>query len=245
LAIIISGNTTGTSPVGPGFQHLTWQAGSGLTLSGAGSGRVVVHAAAPVLSYWENPLAGPATSWAGTSNSISVQRIYIADSISATRADVLLNISGSSSGALSLRANIGLYTASGSTLNSASTTSMGLSFNSTSAISYTAVSGPRSWSIPLGTWAVTPGEYFLAVNFGWSTASSNTDFIRMYGAGAAAGAASGGATGAFANATDYFRTGAINANAQSTLPATMQLSGMTQTGASPAQQPWVAFHGTF
>jgi hypothetical protein len=51
------------------------------------------------------------TSWSGTSNSISIQRIYVPAQISATRADFLLNISGSSSGALSFRVNLGLYTA--------------------------------------------------------------------------------------------------------------------------------------
>jgi hypothetical protein len=241
--------------------NVTWTANSsGLSLNAGGyagtvsgatncsvtanTAGVSVNVSLPKLSYWENPNIDGMTSWSGTSNSISIQRIYIPAQISATRADFLLNISGSSSGALSFRVNLGLYTATQSTLNTASTTSRLFSFNSTSAVSYTAVSGPRSWSIGLGTWNMTPGEYFLAMNMGWTTASTNTVFIAPYGNGSIA-VISGGETGAFANRTDYFHTAMINNNAQSTLPDTMQLSGMTQTGASVQNQPWVGFHGTF
>jgi hypothetical protein len=91
---------------------------------------------------------------------------------------------------------------------------------------------------------MTPGEYFLAMNMGWTTASTNTVFIAPYGNGSIA-VISGGETGAFANRTDYFRSAMINTGPQSTLPNTMQLSDMTQTGASVQNQPWVGFHGTF
>jgi hypothetical protein len=80
---------------------------------------------------------------------------------------------------------------------------------------------------------------------GWTTASTNTvSSLNMYGNGSVANI-SGWETGASANRTDAFRSGMINNNAQSTLPDTMQLSGMTQTGAAAMNQPWVAFHGTF
>jgi hypothetical protein len=241
--------------------NVTWTANSsGLSLNAGGyagtvtgatncsvtanTSGVSVKVSLPTLSYWENPNVDGMTSWSGTSNSISIQRIYIPAQLNATRADFLLNISGSSSGALSFRVNLGLYTATQSTLNSASTTSRLFSINSTSAVSYTAVSGPRSWSIGLGGWSMTPGEYFLAMNMGWTTASTNTVFIAPYGNGSIA-VISGGETGAFANRTDYFRTAMINSGAQSTLPNTMQLVDMTQTGASVQNQPWVGFHGTF
>jgi hypothetical protein len=210
----------------------------------ANTSGVSVKVTLPTLSYWESPIINGMTSWSGTSNSISIQRIYVPAQISATRADFLLNISGSSSGALSFRVNLGLYTATQSTINSASTTSRLFTFNSTSALGYTGASGPRSWSIGLGTWNMTPGEYFLAMNMGWTTASTNTVFIAPYGNGSIA-VISGGETGAFANRTDYFRSAMINTGPQSTLPNTMQLSDMTQTGASVQNQPWVGFHGTF
>jgi len=209
------------------------------------NGNTVTASTGTVLSYWQNPNVAMLTSWAGTSNSISIQRVYVPMNISATRADIVLSISGSSSGALSLRMNLGIYTASQSTLNSLSTTSRGLTFQSTSAISYTAVSRARSWSIGLGTWNFTPGEYFIAMNFGWTTASTNTVSLNMYGGQGTFPNVSGAETAALANITNYFRSGMINNNAQSTLPATMELSGMTQTGNSVGLQPWIAWHGTF
>jgi hypothetical protein len=241
--------------------NVTWTANSsGLSLNAGGyagtvtgatncsvtanTSGVSVKVTLPTLSYWESPIINGMTSWSGTSNSISIQRIYVPAQISATRADFLLNISGSSSGALSFRVNLGLYTATQSTINSASTTSRLFTFNSTSALGYTGASGPRSWSIGLGGWNMTPGEYFLAMNMGWTTASTNTVFIAPYGNGSIA-VISGGETGAFANRTDYFRSAMINTGPQSTLPNTMQLSDMTQTGASVQNQPWVGFHGTF
>jgi hypothetical protein len=96
--------------------NVTWTANSsGLSLNAAGYAGTVTGATNatltvnssgvsvsvdkhPSVSYWENPNIDGMTSWSGTSNSISIQRIYIPAQISATRADFLLNISGSSSG---------------------------------------------------------------------------------------------------------------------------------------------------
>jgi hypothetical protein len=241
--------------------NVTWTANSsGLSLNAGGyagtvtgatncsvtanTSGVSVKVSLPTLSYWENPNIDGMTSWSGTSNSISIQRIYIPAQISATRADFLLNISGSSSGALSFRVNLGLYTATRAR-STAPRRPRDSSASTAPRQSATRPSpGPRSWSIGLGTWNMTPGEYFLAMNMGWTTASTNTVFIAPYGNGSIA-VISGGETGAFANRTDYFRTAMINSGAQSTLPNTMQLVDMTQTGASVQNQPWIGFHGTF
>jgi len=86
--------------------------------------------------------------------------------------------------------------------------------------------------------------YDLAFNYGMTTASSNTNFLQLYGGGLG-GLASGWETGALANDTGVFRSGMINNVANSALAATMQLSGMTFTGASAPLQPWIGLYGSY
>lgn len=106
-----------------------------------------ITAGLPKVSFWSNG-AFPATSqsWATASatSNLHLQRVTMGMPIDATRADFLA--SGGSSW------SIGIYTMSGSTASLAS---------SGSAI---ATQNSYFWkSIPLGTWAITPGDYLVGM----------------------------------------------------------------------------------
>lgn len=189
------------------------------------------------LSYWDQPTWHSSNTIAN--GTLSVQRVFVPNRLDATRLDMIIAISGSSSGAASFSFVGGIYTMSGSTASLASSFSRGITYQSTSAHSYTNYSGTRYHSFG-AAWNVTPGEYLFALVIASTSASTNST-IRPFGNSAISIVAN---STAGANFSEYFGMGYLSA-ATSNVPASMHLSDIRQTGNLVGFQPYFRLVGTF
>lgn len=197
-------------------------------------------AAAQSMSYLEPlPLM---TATAGPSlGSIFLQRVVVPANFNPDVGAIMLIISNGSSAGGTFTINMGIYSFNASTLSLASSTSRTLGYNSTAAASsYTNVSGTKRWSIPTGTWALTPGDYVVAI--GVSIASSATSGSYSYYFGRSNISINGAEFGGGANnVTEPIMFGVYSA-ISNTLPASIAFTQVNQTGAGSnfAQMPWFA-----
>lgn len=200
------------------------------------------------LSYWDNRESGTSASWSipGSSSALilSLQRAAFPLPISATRADLIasMTVSGSTAGSISI--SIGAYTLSRSTASLASSGSAAITWNSgtnsTAASIYGGQSHARYRSVPLGTWAITPGDYMIGVMISISGVAGSTAGVTLYGgsSGASFGFPGGG------NLSSGFGDGQFSVGTAA-LPVSIHVSAINQTRAVSAGQPYLQLAGTF
>jgi hypothetical protein len=154
----------------------------------------------------------------------------------------LMHITNSSSAGGTVSVNVGLYTYAGSTANSISSTQFTSAYNSTmAASSYTHISGTRYRSVSLDNWAITPGEYLLAIGLSISTGLTSGTYS-YYG------------ESTIGPIADAFNLGNITRNwgfpgvfsaATNGVRASFHISDINRTGNTALRQFYVAFKGTF
>jgi len=128
------------------------------------SGSTVTAGPLPI-SYWDNRNIQPPyalSSYAG--QQVSFQRITFANQIAATRMDVLAHLSAVVTGTDGYRFELGIFTESNQTMAIVSSGSINVTYSNgagSAESEYLGQSGLRWRSVPLGTWNITPGDYFL------------------------------------------------------------------------------------
>jgi len=181
----------------------------------------------------------------GVSNStIVLAPLRVEYGIQATRADVVMDISNSSSAAGSCTLRLALFTMSGSTIGSVSSASRTFGYNSTLASSsYTQISGTRYRSMALGTWDVTPGNYILGFQIQVSTNLTSGTYRVMGGRDISIVDAEFPL--GLGSAVPYWN-GGISSATSNAFPATIQLSQVVVTGLDDIiYVPFVTLAGTF
>jgi hypothetical protein len=176
--------------------------------------------------------------------SVFVNPIAIPFNMTATNLDLFLMISNSSSAGGTLSVNIGLYTYTQSTANTVSSTLFTFGYNSTlgGLSSYTNISGTRYHSCSLGNWAITPGDYLLAV--GISVGTGLTSGSYSYYGGSSISVVGAAYLGAGNLSRNWGFPGVFSA-ATNAVRASFHISDINRTGNTAWRQPWVAFKGTF
>lgn len=216
---------------------------NGISLSTNGS-TISVSRVNPYLSRYIHPLPTLLTGLGAFGNgSMSIRYVPNCGYITATRLDALVSWSASSSAtantaAIALTAFAGIYTRNGSTLQSVSSATTQTTYSYASNTSnYTGInSAVRAVSVPMNI-NMTPGEYF--VGFGFSTAASSvgtatTNLAQTVSAMGFVGLQSALNYAEFGSATNntvglYSGMGIYSA-ALSTVPPTISLSAINQTG---------------
>jgi collagen type VII alpha len=178
--------------------------------------------------------------------SIQVYPANMDRAFSASRADILASISGStvalSSYAGTVSAFVGIYTRNGSTLSLASSGSQSFSFSNQSGVTnLTAFNGVRNLSVPINVNG-SPQDAWLAVMT--QTASANTNAwtasnMMIPGNGVSLA----GLIGASANATQQQVLGlGVFSVSSAVLPSSMAFSGINGTASGVQMMPAIAFH---
>lgn len=210
------------------------------------NGSTVTAQNAPI-SYWDNNFDMNANAVATNSGGInlSVQRQNIPAPLSATRMDFAghLTVAGSTAGSYTF--SFAVYTLSVSTASRASSTSIGSTFNSgttQSASMYGGHSGTRWRSVPLATWALTPGDYLFAFMLSQAGVAGTTGSWTIMGNSSVSFNGLPGDGGG--NMSAYFDDGIYSA-ATGAFPNSIHLSDINQTGASVLRQMYFQLAGTF
>jgi hypothetical protein len=179
---------------------------------------------------------------------LSLQRIYVPAGISATRLDLLEHLTVVGSTANSLTFRMALYTMSGSSLGTVSATSAAIAFSSggdtTNTAGYSGQSGTQWRSFPLGTWNISPGEYFFGVMASINGPAGTTGSLTLYGKSAlsiADGALLAPGSGNPVNAW----AGGIYSTGISAPPASIHISDLNRTGSYALAQPGFRVLGSF
>ncbi len=200
------------------------------------NGSTVTASATPQqVRYFENQgmealVAGPTVTGSGAIN-LSLQRISVPVGISATRFDLLAALSAVASTHISYTLSVAAYTFGVSTASSASSTSVGVTANSSAMSNYNST---RYRSIPLATWNLTPGEYLFGVMASVNGPAGTTGSFSFYGGSSLSIQAAEGPSG---NYSAYFGNGIYSA-ATGAFPASIHMSDVNQTGASVLAQPY-------
>jgi len=205
------------------------------------NGSVMTADHAQLASYLENFPAGRIDGAAVVLGTLFFQRLAIPYKMNVTEADLVMLVSNSANAAGSHTMNLALYTISNtSKAVMASSTSRTFAYNSTlAASSYTHVSGTRYRSFD-APWAITPGDYLLAVGVSLSTGLTSGTYS-VYGANIPQIRAEEFAGG---DHLRYFGRGAFSA-ATNGIPASVHISDINQTGgANIGAMPWIQFIGT-
>lgn len=199
-----------------------------------------------LLEFGQFQSANSATASSNNPN-LSLQRFVVENPISATRLDFLnaYTVAASTNGSITFR--LALYTASGSSLGTVATASSAISHSSggadaTNTAGYSAQSGTQWRSIGLGTWNMTPGEYFLGAMVSINGPAGTTGSMTLYGRSAIS-IANGALLGA-ANPVNHFAGGIFSAGTASP-PATVHISDVNRTGSYALAQPGFRVLGTF
>jgi hypothetical protein len=197
---------------------------------------------APSVNYLElGTLAalGNAVVNSGSSN-VSLFRAQFPVNITATRLDLIgnLTVAGSTQGTYTFA--VGIYTFSGSTASLASTGSVSVSFT-TGAGGAASVYGGQSAiqyrTIPLGgTWNISSGPYMMAMLISQDNPAGTTGGWSFFGA---ASINMGRAT----NGTDVFGHGMLG-TASSTVPNSFQVSDNALVGSNNFHVLYMRFLGT-
>jgi hypothetical protein len=177
---------------------------------------------------------------------MSIVHIQIPNPIDATRLDFLghLVVAGSTAGSSTMR--VCVYTRNASSLSSASSTSLVVTWNSGTNSSgggsiYGGQSGTRWRSIPLATYVFTPGEYWIGFINSVNGPAGTTGSMTIFGASSVSVLNSVGTTRAL---SDYFADGLFSA-ATDAPPTSIGLSGLLQSNANALRMPYFRLLGTF
>jgi hypothetical protein len=183
-----------------------------------------------------------ANSALGSSNApnLSLQQFNVPNGMSATRMDFLNHwtVAASTNGSITFR--LALYTMSGSTLGTFATASSAISHssaaaNSTNTAGYSAQSGTQWRSVGLGTWAVTPGDYWLGAMVSIDGPAGTTGSMTLYGRSAIS-LANGALIGAV-NPINHWAGGGVYSTGTASPPATIHISDVNRTGSYAQAQP--------
>jgi hypothetical protein len=180
---------------------------------------------------------------------LSLQRISVENGISATRFDFLQAYSQAASTNGTMTFQLALYTMSGSTLGTVSSKSISQSHSSGGAdvsntAGYSAQSGTQWRSLGLGTWAMTPGEYFFAFMASIDGPAGSTGSMTAYGASALSIANGALLQSNTANPVNAWAGGIFSAGTASP-PATIHISDVVRTGSYALAQPGFRILGSF
>lgn len=212
--------SAGTQSVASG--NVVFSNSNGVSFGMAGSSRITASISRANASFYECYHAELNTGTvftqstaANSSQGFSLQRMFFPYDFTATRMDLLASVTGAGSTAGSITYYGGVYTRNVSTLNSASTTTFGQTWNSGGATSntnsYSGISGIRWRTMAPQSWAFTPGEYWFAFSISANGPANSSPAITLYGQSSIAigGVAGGnndviGLAGIFSAATGNF-----------------------------------------
>ena len=216
---------------------------NGISLSSNGS-TISISGVSPYASRFIYPEANLLTGLSAFGNgSMSIQYVPFDGYVTATRLDALVSWSAGSSAAantagIAMTMFAGIYTRNASTLQSVSsaTTQQTLTYASNTS-NYTGInSAIRAISVPMNI-NMTPGEYY--VGFGFSTSASSVgtattnlaQTVSMYGYGGLQSALNYAEFNeATATSKNLYSGMGIYSAALSTVPPTISLSAINQTG---------------
>lgn len=122
------------------------------------------------ISFWDGSALKHNNVQTVETTRLLFQRIHIAAPIAATRAQLMMHVSNSSSAGGTVAFSFGVYTMSGSTASLASSASRTWAYNSTLATSYTDIQLTNYRSMTLGTWSLSQGDYIFALQCRVTTA---------------------------------------------------------------------------
>jgi hypothetical protein len=213
------------------------------------------------LSYWDTPhgnLVFNAMGSAASTPNIQLQRLYMPFYMTATRIDILAQVSMSTQTNITaaISQSIGIYARTGSylsllsELSSSQSLSAGGASNNTN--SYAGASGTRWRSNAPSSWAITPGEYYVAFGLRVSTSvNALTYAIAGFSTVGVNGMPYGANTDANVNSPDINNWGVAGAVSvgSSDLPSMLHYDQIVWagTGASSVvnRQPYFRFFGTY
>lgn len=218
------------------------------TLDANGVRKYISTAAGAAVSFSYVEPAALVTATSHLQGTLFLQRFAVGANFNPDVGMVALIMSNSSSAGFTYTINMGLYTFNGSTLSLASSTTRTIGANSTAAASsVTRVSGTKMWSIPTGTWNLTPGDYVLGLAMSIATSGTSGSYSYYFNRCSNSsfsinGSEFGGGTG---NVTNPIMFGAYSA-ATNTLPNSIAFTQVNQTGAAAAWAltPWFALART-
>jgi len=172
---------------------------------------------------------------------LSLQKVVIGLNISATRVQLLMDLTGASNSSGALTISMGVYTLSGSTASLSTSASRNLTWTSGSATTvssiYGGVSGTRYRTLAFNV-TLTPGDYLVGIHL----KTTNNGTWRIFGANAAS------IVGAVdANETNYFLNGTSVSSFTTAFPASINVTdtNYARTGAAALRQPGMIMIGTF
>jgi hypothetical protein len=211
------------------------------------------------VSYWDAPHGAGTFGAIGSSNSGSgnliLQRYWIPFYMTVTRADIIAHISHSALASGTMTNFIGIYSRSLGNLNLGSSTSSTLAFaaggTSSDTNSYSGISGTRIRSFAPQSWAITPGEWWLA--YGLVASTTQTAFTMSFlcatsgiAPNAFPSAASGNSLG---NENNYMGIAGLVFSGNTDIPQRIgenqMIYGAINGQATAFRMPYMRFYGTY
>jgi len=181
------------------------------------------------------------TNFTISNATLSLLKMFVPLDITATRVQVLMDLTGNSNSTGALTMSLGIYTLSGSTASLATSGSRNLTWTSGSATTvstiYGGVSGTRYRTLGINL-TITPGDYLVA----WHFRTTNNGTWRIFGAQAAS------IVGAVdPNETNYFLNGTSVSSFTTAMPASINVTdtNYARTGVAALRQPGMIMIGTF
>jgi hypothetical protein len=220
----------GGSTITGSFSTLSFANSNGVALGVNGS---TVTASLPTVHYFENDLSPNNALFAQTGSgaiNMSLQRVSVPYQISATQMDLLGALTVVAQTHCSYTLSAAVYTFNASTLSMASSSSFAVTVNSSV---YTNFSGTRYRSMALGTWNLTPGEYYFANMVSCNGPAGTTGSFSFFGQNSVS---INGVEGNASNYSAYFGPGIYSA-ATGAFPAAISRSDINQTGSASTNNP--------
>ncbi len=234
------GNTSGST--GLVSSQIVFVGGNNITLSqstgGVSSATITISGIQHIAKAFALSMDADQT-WAQSNGDLRLFPFAMPFYMTATVANVIMNISNSSSAAGTILLNIALYTYTGSTANTLSSTFRSFSYNSTLVgSSYTDLSGTRYRSISLASWAFTPGDYLLVIQNSITTGLTSGTYQFM------------GKSGLSLNAQEFAGANISNWGLEgngsfgsSVIPASLHITDINRTGNLARRQIYCGFQG--
>lgn len=210
---------------------------NGITLSqSTGAASNTISIMGPRVSVFSHPGDWHATNFTISNATLSLHKFSVPNVITATRIQVLMDLTGNSNSSGALSMSFAFYTLSGSTASLATSGSRELSWTSGSETSastrYGGVSGTQFRTIALNA-TVQPGDYLLGVWF----RTTNNGTWRIWGRPAVN-------IVNLHEGTDAWMDGTTTASFTTAMPASIHLSNYAKTGAAALRQPGFILLGT-
>lgn len=226
-------NATGNQIVFSNSNNVSFGA-NGATITASASFSSPAGASVTAFSQW----AEFNTNWSISNASMSMQKFSIPMNISATRAQLVMALSGHTNSSGALTVSIGVYTLAGSTASRVSTGSAQISWTSgsltTASSQYGGLSGTRYITLPV-TFNMTPGDYMMG--FWFSTTNDGT--WRVFGRNGV------NIVGVYEGDTDFFIDGTSISSVASLLGSFNKTdTGYARTGLAALRQPGFILAGT-